>query len=1156
MQQYVRNCALCNGGKSEHQRTEHCLLDPDINPYRRFDAERQCDFCKRDHEPHQCKEAKANACGNCGHGWHDKRECMLDQSFDSHLEQFTLPKYKTASQIQKARPESRREECRDNYNKKFKKGRYAQSLPSATLTSTPSESGPSETGTSVSRSIESHPLAPSLSAPGPVASGSTISLSEANASLPSQSSHPRQKSQASGQTQSQTQVQAPAGGSDDAETGEKDEATIRKENREKWTSASLELPGYPPENQIPPISNNNPNAKTNFFQVSINPNPVDLRRYRIEFGKTPSYDSAGKITHRNVFKPDVKRTTIDQMLTANPPTATVYATDYFCYIISVGRLYHECGDDLNNIINKSHSIASADSTLPDLTMTNGIVYESNVNLAELQRFVNRDPARNPNYNPGEDLKSLNIISWQRIHLSTFQGGRLGNKFYPDSMGNHNVDVVPPGFSPESQKYPLWNLRSGFFSSMRPGSGCLLLNVNCTTSAFFPDIILENWIYAKFGNGIQPTDVLRMLRGVKVTFIGDSKRKKRAICGIDPLTVSQKMFTPTGGNPISVWQHMSNTYPKHQQDCSQNAWCVNVGSSINGGMKIWYPADMLRICLWQPAGKKAGVEITQQMLTQATKTPYENQRALMVDSKPHLALVPPPECYVPFGIRVSPDLLLLSRVRQLAPPELRFRNPNPNNQDRVRGVYPNLATWALTKVAIKRPQDTLKGFDVVSNVYPKLFVINLTQHRNAVTFIETLMGQLRNYGFSAQTYSMAPAIIDAGLNAMTSQLRRASVTTILNAVVTRWEQQFNLTGIPLIIVLLPNSKKSNPRLYSDVKWWGDCVRGIPTVCISEDAIRKGAKKQGGDIKIDFNLMANIALKINFKLGGRSHHVQDLGVENGTMIMGADVTHVGKGQDDGCPSQAGVVATRDQHHIHYLASARLQTHNTEFIEDLEGMVEERLEAYYQRNRRLPKHILFYRDGVGETQYGMVLREELPQVRVACMRMATKYDGNSPLITLLVVGKRHHARFFPEIPLNAPANGRNLIAGTVVDRNVNDPNRTNFYLQSHDSALGTARTGHYVVIVDESAYGLDRLERVTNNICYTGSRATKGLSVCTPAKYADILCTRLRCYMYPALHREMGTTLTNATVTQYRQNATIWNSTAGNPWHPNVKNIMFYL
>lgn len=71
----------------------------------------------------------------------------------------------------------------------------------------------------------------------------------------------------------------------------------------------------------------------------------------------------------------------------------------------------------------------------------------------------------------------------------------------------------------------------------------------------------------------------------------------------------------------------------------------------------------------------------------------------------------------------------------------------------------------------------------------------------------------------------------------------------------------------------------------------------------------------------------SLKINFKLGGRSHHVQDLGVENGTMIMGADVTHVGKGQDDGCPSQAGVVATRDQHHIHYLASARLQTHNTE-------------------------------------------------------------------------------------------------------------------------------------------------------------------------------------------------------------------------------------
>lgn len=141
----------------------------------------------------------------------------------------------------------------------------------------------------------------------------------------------------------------------------------------------------------------------------------------------------------------------------------------------------------------------------------------------------------------------------------------------------------------------------------------------------------------------------------------------------------------------------------------------------------------------------------------------------------------------------------------------------------------------------------------------------------------------------------------------------------------------------------------------------------------------------------------------------------------------------------------------------------------------MVEERLEAYHQHNGYLPAHILFYRDGVGEAQYGMVLEEELPQVRSACAKLVARYGGVPPLITLLVVGKRHHVRFFPDSN-HQPS--RNLPSGTVVDRGVIDPNRTNFYLQSHDSALGTARTGHYVLIIDETGYGLERLETIVSN------------------------------------------------------------------------------
>lgn len=42
---------------------------------------------------------------------------------------------------------------------------------------------------------------------------------------------------------------------------------------------------------------------------------------------------------------------------------------------------------------------------------------------------------------------------------------------------------------------------------------------------------------------------------------------------------------------------------------------------------------------------------------------------------------------------------------------------------------------------------------------------------------------------------------------------------------------------LIVVLLPNKRLKELQTYADVKWWGDCIAGIPTVCISSDGVGK-------------------------------------------------------------------------------------------------------------------------------------------------------------------------------------------------------------------------------------------------------------------------------------------------------------------------------
>lgn len=143
----------------------------------------------------------------------------------------------------------------------------------------------------------------------------------------------------------------------------------------------------------------------------------------------------------------------------------------------------------------------------------------------------------------------------------------------------------------------------------------------------------------------------------------------------------------------------------------------------------------------------------------------------------------------------------------------------------------------------------------------------------------------------------------------------------------------------------------------------------------------------------------------------------------------------------------------------------------------MVEERLLAYMKHHPEdlLPKHILFYRDGVSESQYGMVRRYELSQVQEACRILSQKYQLEPPNITMLVVGKRHHTRFYPA-STSADAD-KNLKPGLIVDHTVVTPEYQNFYLQSHDAELGRARSGHYVVIENETGYSPEKLQELVS-------------------------------------------------------------------------------
>ena len=138
--------------------------------------------------------------------------------------------------------------------------------------------------------------------------------------------------------------------------------------------------------------------------------------------------------------------------------------------------------------------------------------------------------------------------------------------------------------------------------------------------------------------------------------------------------------------------------------------------------------------------------------------------------------------------------------------------------------------------------------------------------------------------------------------------------------------------------------------------------------------------------------------------------------------------------------------------------------------------RKNAEKRKTNLAPKRILFYRDGVSEGQFKQVLEKEVPLIKglshtppyihrllTQDALEACKDTGIDPTITVIVVGKRHHVRFFPA-PNVADRSG-NCPAGTVVDTDVVHPTEFDFYLQSHGGLLGTSRPAHYSVLKDEN-------------------------------------------------------------------------------------------
>lgn len=310
--------------------------------------------------------------------------------------------------------------------------------------------------------------------------------------------------------------------------------------KSKWAQSNYKLA---PSSQSIPTPPKSAKIQANFFRIRMNTNQ-DKRLYRVVLGQIQGIT----ITNR-----DAKRVFIDDILTVYPPTVQIWVTDHHSYIVSSGSLYNDptLPYGVGAVIQALHNqTSSAGVVLRQLASF--IIHERNFDFPGSQNYVNPAIALPLGYFPDEDLKILNILSWQHIHNDPQQFKSVGEKIYP--VANNN----PRNLTSGSQN--VYIMRHGFFPSVRPGDTSLLLNVNTTTTAFYSPITLQAWIDRRLGRiNARPTLKLQSeLRNLKVTFDPDARpRKAWKLTGFSQIgngTVQAQHFSRNNVQ-ISVYDYM-------------------------------------------------------------------------------------------------------------------------------------------------------------------------------------------------------------------------------------------------------------------------------------------------------------------------------------------------------------------------------------------------------------------------------------------------------------------------------------------------------------------------------------------------------------------------------------------------------------------------
>ncbi|ESZ94685.1 hypothetical protein SBOR_4936 [Sclerotinia borealis F-4128] len=857
----------------------------------------------------------------------------------------------------------------------------------------------------------------------------------------------------------------------------------------------------------------------NYFSLNTSPN-LALGRYNVEI--TPNMDATKK-----------KRTQLFRLVLELPEFANIpIVTDYASMLVTPNKLPFK--DE--RIFTITWRKEEEDEPLPNAqTYEVKIGSPTSINITDFVQFLSKGSVTGmPDVTKEEITQVMNTLMGHYAKSDNGTVSIAGNRHFSTARRGNENNFADLRMGLEAIR--------GFYQSVRPATGRFLLNVNVTHSVFLQPGNLTQ-LFLSFG-GANPhsfADKIKRKR-VEITHLPVKKSKAGTIIpreksiwdfarpndGRDeehpprvtgfaagPMDVqfwlsaeppSTKGDAPSksgskrasgpalkGNKYISVYDYFKERYrgftlnPKFP--------VVNVGSNVKPS---YLPMEACIIKPGQVVKKTLLGDQTKLMLDFANRRPEPNAMSIITSGKQVLGLNAKDNPILSqFGVQVGNSLITV-QGRVLPPPPINYMNQNR----RPTKTIPRDGSWNM--------RDTL--FHTSGNLGPWTYVIFKCNGAFnpgpgiVANSVEKLKNHLISAGIGArETLPEAPSILYVRGNEAATSANVGDAFRALAKGSLKKKPKFLLCVLPV----------SDVMLYNTIKRIGDINAGIHTVCVLWDNLKKESPQFFG----------NVALKFNLKAGGINQTVDKLGIisEGKTMVVGIDVTHPSPGSKDTAPSVACMVANTDKLLGQWSGICRLQSEaRQEVVSEIERMFMHLLGTWYRANKNVwPENVLIYRDGVSEGQYDILLQQELPKIRHACRQKypADYTKKNLPRISIVVCGKRHHTRFYPK-DANVADKNSNCPAGTVVDRGVTESRNWDFFLQPHQCLKGTARPCHYFVIIDEifksqkikppHQTSADALEELTHNMCHLFGRATKAVSLCPPAYYADLLCTRMRSYL----------------------------------------------